>query len=54
MVGLAKGSYKGRRVDFAGYAVSCFTPHLFCGEFRKTLGCGAAALALLTGVSPEE
>jgi hypothetical protein len=54
VVGLVKGSYKGHRVDFAGYAVSCFTPHLFCGDFRKTLGCGASALALLTGVKPEE
>jgi hypothetical protein len=54
VVGLTRGSYKGRRVDVAGYAVSCFTPYLFSGEVRKTFGCGAAALALLTGVGQED
>lgn len=50
---MLRGSYNGRRVDFSSYAVPCFTPHLFCGAFRRSRGCGAAALALLTGVPPE-
>ena len=48
---MEKGSYIGRRVDFAKYATSCFTPHLFARTTR--MGCGACALALLTGVPPE-
>jgi hypothetical protein len=48
-----KGTYNGRRVDFSRYATSCFTPYLFTGSARTRLGCGACALALLTGVRPE-
>jgi hypothetical protein len=48
-----RGFYTGRRVDFALYAVSCFNPYLFSAPFRARLGCGAGALALLTGVAPE-
>ena len=48
---MEKGSYTGRRVDFGKYATSCFTPHLFGREWRR--GCGACALALLTGETPE-
>jgi hypothetical protein len=43
-----KGRYKGRRVDFTPYAVSLFTPHLYFKH--EQAGCGATALALLTGV----
>jgi hypothetical protein len=48
-----RGIYNGRRVDFAKYAASFFNPYLFCGPFRSPVGCGACALALLTGVAPE-
>jgi hypothetical protein len=48
-----KGSYKGRRVDFSKFAASCFNPYLFAGSARSGLGCGASALALLTGTAPE-
>jgi len=48
-----KGTYTGRRVDFSNYAVSFFNPYLFTGEVRSRLGCGPAALALLTGLPPE-
>lgn len=50
---MKQGSYKGRRVDFSTYAASCFNPFLFAGPVRSRLGCGATALALLTGVAPE-
>ena len=40
-------------MDFSPFAASFFAPHLFCGSFRAALGCGAAALALITGVAPE-
>lgn len=49
---MKKGSYKGRRVDFRCYAASCFNPHLFVGPFDARCGCGATALALLTGIAP--
>jgi hypothetical protein len=45
--------HRGRRVDFSPYAASFFAPHLFCGSVRSALGCGASALALITGVAPE-
>jgi len=48
---MEKGRYTGRRVDFARYAVSFFNPHLFA--VRAGLGCGAAALALLSGIAPD-
>jgi hypothetical protein len=48
-----KGYYKGRRVDFSKFAASCFNPFLFAGSARSRLGCGASALALLTGTAPE-
>lgn len=50
---MEKGSYKGRRVDFSKFAASCFNPYLFAGSPRSRLGCGASALALLTGTAPE-
>ena len=43
----------GRRVDFSEYAASVFNPYLFHGSYRSQRGCGASALALLTGVAPE-
>ena len=43
----------GRRVAFSPFAASVFAPHLFCGDFRARLGCGASALALITGIAPE-
>jgi hypothetical protein len=49
-----KGSYKGRRVNLADYAASLFTPHLYSASWRALSGCGASALALLTGVPPEK
>jgi len=48
-----KGTYNGRRVNFGRYAASCFNPYLFCGPGSALRGCGACALALLTGVEPE-
>jgi len=44
---------QGRRVDFSPFAASFFAPHLFRGAVRSHLGCGATALALITGVAPE-
>lgn len=49
---MEKGSYNGRRVDFRNYTVARFNPHLFTGVSDAESGCGAAALALLTGISP--
>jgi len=49
---MEKGTYKGHRVDFKKYAVSRFTPHLFCGSHNSLAGCGACALSLLTGTPP--
>lgn len=49
-----KGTYKGRRVEFRRYAVSCFNPFLFSDPASELRGCGAGALALLTGVAPEK
>jgi hypothetical protein len=40
-------------VDFSPFAASFFAPHLFSGAARSQLGCGASALALITGVAPE-
>ncbi len=40
-------------MDFGPFAASFFAPHLFCGSVRSALGCGASALALITGVAPE-
>jgi hypothetical protein len=48
-----KGSYRGRRADFSNYAASFFNPYLFSGTARSVIGCGASALALLTGAAPE-
>jgi hypothetical protein len=50
---LDRGSYNGRRVEFAKYAASVFNPYLWCGPFKSPVGCGASALALLTGIAPE-
>lgn len=46
--------YRGRRADFKPFAASFFAPHLFRGESRRLIGCGAGALALITGVPPEQ
>jgi hypothetical protein len=46
-----KGSYTGRRGDFKKYAASLFNPYLFA-DLKSHYGCGATALALLTGVHP--
>jgi len=48
-----KGSYRGRRVSFEKYAASLFNPYLFPGRDNARHGCGASALALLTGVDPK-
>jgi hypothetical protein len=44
----------GRRADFRPFAASVFIPHIFNGSVRCQMGCGATALALLTGVPPED
>lgn len=51
---MEKGSYNGRRVDFSRYKASRFNPYLFLDSLDHKCGCGASALALLTGVSPAE
>src|SRR5579859_340817 len=53
MGAVGKNQPRGRRVDFSPFAASFFAPHLFCGSVRSALGCGASALALITGVAPE-
>ncbi len=50
---MEKGSYRGRRVDFSKHTTPRFNPYLFAGSFRTRLGCGACALALVTGTPPE-
>jgi hypothetical protein len=49
----ATAQHRGRRVDFNPFAASFFAPHLFWGSIRSGLGCGASALALITGIAPE-
>jgi hypothetical protein len=49
-----KGLYTKHRVDFDSFTVSFFNPHLFFGNIRASMGCGATALSLLTGVPPEK
>jgi hypothetical protein len=49
-----KGSNGGRRLNFEQYKAYCFHPFLFTNEVRGDFGCGASALALLTGALPEE
>lgn len=49
---MEKGTYSGRRVDFSRYATTCFTPTLFGRPEYALAGCGASALALLTGIPP--
>lgn len=49
---MEKGAYKGHHVDFRKYMVSCFNPYLFTDQLLWLTGCGATALALITGVSP--
>lgn len=44
----------GRRADFEPFAASFFAPHLYTGIGRAGVGCGAGALALITGVPPEK
>lgn len=43
------GYYKKRRLDWESYEVDVFVPHLFNVD---GCGCGANALAILTGVPP--
>lgn len=50
---MEQGRYTGRRVDFGKYAAAVFNPFLFSCHIRGNRGCGATALALLTGVSPD-
>lgn len=50
---MEKGTYTGRRVDYGRYVAAVFTPYLFSDHIRALMGCGASALALLTGVPPE-
>ena len=50
---MEKGSYTKRRVNFDDYAASFFTPHIFPGYEATRFGCGASALSILTGVSPD-
>jgi hypothetical protein len=42
-----------RRVDLRPFAASVFAPHLFTGDRQPRAGCGATALALITGATPE-
>jgi hypothetical protein len=50
---MGRHPHRGRRLDFSPFAASFFAPHLFSGSVRTQLGCGASALALITGVPPE-
>lgn len=51
---MEKGSYKGRRVDFSKYAAYFFNPYLWAHSVHAQFGCGATALALITGITPGE
>lgn len=51
---MQRGHNTGRRVDFKQFAASCFTPFLYHPPVRQLLGCGATALALLTGIPPQQ
>jgi len=50
---MAKKHNQGRRADFEPFAASFFAPHLYTGIDRARVGCGAGALALITGIPPE-
>ena len=50
---MRRGSYRGRRVDFSKFAAAVFIPHLYFGSAKSSVGCGASALSLLSGASPE-
>lgn len=50
---MERGTYTSRRVDFSKLAAAFFDPHLFIDPRRTEFGCGASALALLTGIAPE-
>ena len=50
---MEQGVYTGRRVDYGRYAAAVFTPYFFSSNIRALMGCGASALALLTGILPE-
>lgn len=43
------GVYKKKLIDWKPYEVDVFSPHLFVSNYD---GCGANALALLTGIPP--
>jgi hypothetical protein len=49
---MEKGSYQGRHVNFNRYVAACFNPYLFAHPTQALHGCGASALALLTGIAP--
>lgn len=49
-----RGKYTGRRVNFSLYATACFKPFLFSAATDALSGCGASALALLTGIPPAQ
>lgn len=51
---MEKGSYKGRLVDIPRFKASRFNPYFFLGPLDSRCGCGASALALLTGISPAQ
>lgn len=51
---MEKGKYHGRRVNLLKLASSFFTPCIFAGTTRASLGCGAVALSLMTGNKPEQ
>lgn len=46
---MENGRYRKRPINWYNYEVDCFTPHLFNVSLS---GCGANALALLTGIPP--
>jgi hypothetical protein len=54
MTAVQPTKYTGRRVNLIKLASSFFAPFIFAGTVRASLGCGAVALSLMTGIAPEK
>lgn len=49
---MRRGSANKKAMSFAAMRVAKFVPHIFTGGIATSFGCGATALALLTGIHP--
>jgi hypothetical protein len=51
---MLNGKYKINQVDFSKLTSKKFSPHLYDILTHSTIGCGANALSLITGVPPHK